>query len=84
MELITPLLHGLAIFGVYILNVIIYETIAIILWLAIALPLYCSSIPERVSDNIVQKSGAVLAIVFLAFCVLYLFGIGRIVPLPKF
>lgn len=84
MELITPLLHGLAYVGVYILNVIIYETIAIVIWLAIALPVYLSSAPEHVSDIVIRKVGMVLLIAFLVFCVLFFFGIGRIVPLPKF
>lgn len=81
----TAILHGLATFGVYILNVLIYESIALVIWFPISYCLYnSSSVPEPVGDEIARKLGLGLIWVFLAMCVLCLFGIGRIVPFPTF
>ncbi len=82
MELITPLLHGLAYVGVYVLNLLIYETIAILVWLIAAGIINRSSISEQVGDEILRKIGLVLLIAFIGMCILFLFGIGCIVQYP--
>ena len=84
MGLITPLLHGLAYVGVYILNVLIYETVAVVIWFAVSFTAFNTSLPGEVSDRIVFATTIRLVLAFLTFCVLYFFGIARIIPLPVF
>jgi len=82
---IMQLLHGLAYIGIYLLNLIIYETIAILIWLPVAYVLYGT---DKVSDTKASRiSGGIALVLFVAFCaalVLMLFGKAYIVPLPNF
>jgi hypothetical protein len=83
-DFITPLLHGLAYVGVYLINVLIYETIAVAIWFAVSYATFNTSLPGEVSDRIVFATTLILGLAFLAFCVLYFFGIAQIIPLPVF
>ena len=81
----TQVLHGLAYVGVYILNVLIYETIAVLIWLPVSLALFESpNVSEKTSDLVTCRLAGALCIAFGIMCILLLCGIGYIVPLPTF
>ena len=82
---IMQLLHGLACVGVFLLNFIIYETIAILIWFPVA---YCLYRSDKVSDAkasyISGRLAIVLLVAFVVALLLMLFGKACIVPLPNF
>ena len=81
MDILTYLLHGLAYVGVYILNLLIYETIAILIWLGLALLAFRVA-SDNVQEVFTSRLAAILFLSLLAICVMLLFGVGYIVPLP--
>jgi hypothetical protein len=84
-DFLTLLLHGLAYFGVWVLNVIIYETILLVVWLMIGgFSRYVLHRSEARVDDIIRISGGILAIVMLAICVALCFNWITIVSYPTF
>jgi hypothetical protein len=85
MSILVQLLHGLAYVGVYLLNLLIYETIGVIIWSLVAYVLFGSKrIPEAEADRMTDIFALVLCIAISVMLVLMLFGKGYIVPLPNF
>ena len=85
MGVLVQLLHGLAYVGVYLLNLLIYETIGAIIWSLVAYVLFGSKrIPEAKADRMTDIFALVLCIALGVMLVLMLFGKGYIVPLPNF
>lgn len=85
MGVLVQLLHGLAYVGVYVLNLLVYETIAVVVWLLAAYVLFGSKrIPEAKADRMTDIFALVLCIALGVMLVLMLFGKGHIVPLPNF
>ena len=85
MGILVQLLHGLAYVGVYVLNLLVYETIAVVVWLLVAYVLFGSKrIPEAKADRMTDIFALVLCIALGVMLVLMLFGKGYIVPLPNF
>jgi hypothetical protein len=71
--------------GVYLLNLLIYETIGVIIWSLAAYVLFGSKrIPEAEADRMTDIFALVLCMAFGAMLVLMLFGKGYVVPLPNF
>lgn len=85
MDAFVMLCHGLAYFGVWLLNVIIYETAAVIIWFAVAMGTGLSSrIPENVSDEITRITAIILLILLAVASIACAIGWFRIVPMPVF
>ncbi len=85
MSIIVQLLHGLAYAGVYLLNLLIYETICVVIWSLVAYVLFGSKrIPEAEADRMIDIFTVVLCVVLSVMLILMLFGKGYIVPLPNF
>lgn len=85
MSIIVQLLHGLAYAGVYLLNLLIYETICVVIWSLVAYVLFGSKrIPEAEADRITNIFALVLCVALGVMLILMLFGKGYIVPLPNF
>lgn len=85
MGVLVQLLHGLAYVGVYLLNLLIYETIGAIIWSLVVYVLFGSKrIPEAKADRMTDIFALVLCIALGVMLVLMLFGKGYIVPLPNF
>lgn len=83
-EIFTYILHGLAYFGVWLLNVIIYEIIAIFAWLLPAIVIWNSPIPDERGERFVGRWGVLLCIAVGVAAICYCIGWLRIVPLPVF
>jgi len=84
-DFLTLLLHGLAYFGVWVLNVIIYEVILLVVWLMIGgFSRYVLHRSEAKVDDIIRISGGILAIALLVICVILCFNWITIVPYPIF
>ena len=85
MGILVQLLHGLAYVGVYVLNLLVYETIAVIIWSLVAYVLFGSKrIPEAEADRMTDIFALVLCTALGVMMILMLFGKGYIVPLPNF
>jgi hypothetical protein len=84
-DFLTLLLHGLAYFGVWVLNVIIYEVILLVVWLMIGgFSRYVLHRSEAKVDDIIRISGGILTIALLVICVILCFNWITIVPYPIF
>lgn len=85
-ETLQMLLHGLAYFGVWLLNVLIYECIAIVIWIAVSYGTYRSPrISERTSDDISSMLAIIFLILLFVIAILICcFSWIRIVPMPVF
>lgn len=84
-DFLALLLHGLAYFGVWVLNVIIYEAILLAIWLMIGgFSRYVLHRSEAKVDDIIRISGGILMIALLAICVILCFNWITIVPYPIF
>lgn len=84
-DFLTLLLHGLAYFGVWVLNVIIYEVILLVVWLMIGgFSRYVLHRSEAKVDDIIRISGGILTIALLVICVILFFNWITIVPYPIF
>lgn len=85
-DFVLMLLHAAAYFGVWLLNVLIYETIAVAIWLPVSL--YCfnsKSVSERTGDLVTCRLGlALLALIFILAMAFWLTSWVRIIPLPVF
>ena len=77
-DFLTLLLHGLAYFGVWVLNVIMYEVILLVVWR------YVLHRSEAKVDDIIRISGGILTIALLVICVILCFNWITIVPYPIF
>ena len=84
-DFFTLLLHGLAYFGVWVVNVIIYEMIVLVIWLMIGgFSRYVLHRSKARTDDIIRISGGILFIVMLCICVILCFDWITIVPYPVF
>lgn len=84
-DFLTLLLHGLAYFGVWVLNVIMYEVILLVVWLMIGgFSRYVLHRSEAKVDDIIRISGGILTIALLVICVILCFNWITIVPYPIF
>ena len=84
MGILTSILHGLAYFGVWILNVIIYELIAIILGVSASGIITALKIKQPLAGKIMGGIAIALFILFCLAALAFWFGWCRIVPLPVF
>ena len=85
-EALQLLFRGLAYFSVWLLNVLIYECIAIVIWLVVAYWAFKSNrISPKTSDRISSTLMGVFLIAMLVIAVLICcFDWIRIVPMPTF
>ena len=84
-ELLTQLGHGLAYFGIWLVNILIYETIACLLWLAISYPLYVASDEHPRLEEAPVTLMRVFFVLMIIVAVLFWFCDWiRIIPLPVF
>ena len=82
---IESILHGLAYFGVWLLNALVLEVICIVLWFAVALPVWSiKRLDENRQMDIIMGWAIVLCVLFFLAIIGYCFGWPRIIPLPKF
>ena len=84
MDILIAVLHGLAYFGVWVLNVVIYEAIAVLVWLACSGIIWGLHTPAEEGGKILAKIAVVLCILFLIAAAVCCFGWIRIVPFPVF
>lgn len=85
MEIITPILHGLAYIFIWLFNFLIYELIGVAIWAIIAWLIFRSKkIKEPIATNIVMSLLMLVICLSVGAGILYCFGYLRIIPLPVF
>ena len=84
-DYLVSFLHGLAFLGVWLLNVVAYETIGLMIWMVITWFLYKTSLSESRADYLMKRSGLLIAFLVILLSILCCFVKWlRIIPFPVF